>query len=147
MPEVIAAKCRSLLTRLWLEYGWPDWHQSRFRSCGPALLQPLIDKMSDSDPNYNPEKMIVFAYDPFGALFIRLGDYRGLRLNRIRSYAHTTPYPNRTECFNLPVCFSHPTENLTDRNISLRDHPHPEEIFQVLTVKIFCLLLLSTREN
>ncbi|HRP79514.1 MAG TPA: GAD-like domain-containing protein [Aquamicrobium sp.] len=85
--ETWRGRVPDLLIRMWLEIGWGSWNSGKFWLCDPALLHPVVESAFMGDPDYDPDHMVVYAYDAFGTMYIWLGDYRLMRLYWTHDYA------------------------------------------------------------
>lgn len=105
--ETWRGRVPDLLIRMWLEFGWGSWNAGKFWLCDPALLHPVIESAFLGDPDYDPDRMTVYAYDAFGTLYIWLGDYRLMRLYWTHDYAIEQVRERFNDFAGVPVNESH----------------------------------------
>jgi len=85
--ELYRGRLPDSLLRIWVEHGWGSWRQGRFWLCDPAFLQPVVSTLLEGDPEFDPQKVIPFAYDGFGQFYIWVEDLRILHVDPVLNYA------------------------------------------------------------
>ncbi|MEO3999635.1 GAD-like domain-containing protein [Mesorhizobium sp. CAU 1732] len=101
--ETYRGRVPDILIRLWLEHGWGSWNSGKFWLCDPALLQPVVETAFMGDLEFDPDEMVVYAYDAFGTMYIWLGGYRVMRLYWTHNYVIEQKHEDFNEIAGVPI--------------------------------------------